>query len=284
MPVKELAPLPNPQYAKHLPFSPPPSKLHVPIQRKKNYSDMYMVKVSSAQKPLAAVQTHPSAGGHWGNESSLSSANDRGPPLFTPRHASVGDEQHTSIMQPNASMSVTWPRSGGGVALTRGTNQITADTSKITGGNKLSQCFIITIIVFSAVHNYVKTSVSRPLSKPRVRNPLNSMKPSNQSTAHRDSPTQLEKEFLSSGNGVSSETGSMPSGWADTSWDEDYFDTIPEDITILNSSLSSSLSSLCAGRVDLEGAREASSEVTFNPCCLLCYILLLFYPGKIAVE
>ncbi len=135
MPVKELAPLPNPQSSKHLPFSPPPvSPSKLPIQRKKNYSDMYMVKVSSTQKPLAAVQPPPNTGGHWGNGgSSLSSANDRGPPLFTSRHASVGDE-HTSIMQPNASMSVTWPRPGGGVALMRGTNQITADTSKITGG------------------------------------------------------------------------------------------------------------------------------------------------------
>ncbi len=123
---------------------------------------------------------------------------------------------------------------------------------------------------FLAAHNYVKTSVSRPLSKPRVRNPLNSMKPpSNQSTAHRDSPTQLEKEFLSSGNG-GSETGSMPTGWADTSWEEEYFTTIPEDITILNSSLSSSLSSLCAGRGDLEGAREASSEVTLIPAAFFC--------------
>ncbi len=62
----------------------------------------------------------------------------------------------------------------------------------------------------------------------------------------------------------------MPTGWADTSWEEEYFTTIPEDITILNSSLSSSLSSLCAGRGDLEGAREASSEVTLIPAVFFC--------------
>ena len=49
--------------------------------------------------------------------------------------ASVSDDQSTTAtIQPNSSMSVTWPRSGGGVALSKVTNQITADTSKITGG------------------------------------------------------------------------------------------------------------------------------------------------------
>ncbi len=132
MPVKELAPLSNPPSPKHLPFNPlseSPSVL--PNPRKKTYSDMYLAKKAS-QKPLAAIQATPSAGGNWGL---LSSANDRVAPLFTPRHASVSDDQSTTAtIQPNSSMSVTWPRSGGGVALSKVTNQITADTSKITGG------------------------------------------------------------------------------------------------------------------------------------------------------
>lgn len=117
------------------------------------------------------------------------------------------------------------------------------------------------LLVHPAVHNPVKTSVSRPLSKPRVRNPLNAIRnqPTNENTTrHRDSPTQLEKEFLSSANGGSEAS----KGWAETSWDEEYFNTIPEDMTLLNSSLSSSLSSLCAGKGDLEGSREVSSEVS----------------------
>ncbi len=111
------------------------------------------------------------------------------------------------------------------------------------------------------VHNSVKTSVSRPLSKPRVRNPLNSIKASNQNTAHRESPTQLEKEFLSSANGASDGV-SVPTEWAENSWDDEYFSTIPEDVTILNQSLSSSLSSLCAGKADLDGTRDISSDVS----------------------
>lgn len=137
MPVKELAPLSNPPSPKHLPFHPPPeSPSALSNPRKKTYSDMYLAKKASSQKPLAAIQPTPSAGGHWGNNvSSLSGANDRGAPLFTPRHSSVSDDHSTST--PNSSMSVTWPHSGGGGALSKVTNQITADTSKITGGKTI---------------------------------------------------------------------------------------------------------------------------------------------------
>ena len=98
-----------------------------------------MAKKASSQKPLpltqslAVVQTPPTSGGHWSNGSSFSGTNERGPPLFPSRHASIGDDQPQTI-HPDASMSVTWPRSGGGVAQMRGTNQISADASKLTGG------------------------------------------------------------------------------------------------------------------------------------------------------
>ncbi len=94
-----------------------------------------------------------------------------------------------------------------------------------------------------------------------MRNPLHSIKASNQSKAHRESPTQLEKEFLSSANGVSDGIN-VPTGWAETSWDDEYFNTIPEDVTILNSSLSSSLSSLCAGKSDIDGTRDITTDVS----------------------
>lgn len=95
----------------------------------------------------------------------------------------------------------------------------------------------------------MKTNVSRPHSKPRVRNPLTSKILKEHATnlssvpKHVDSPTQLEREFLASSNNIS-----VPSSWGDNSWDEEYFKMFPEDTTILNSSLSSSLSSLCASR------------------------------------
>ncbi len=147
MPVKELAPLPNPPSPKHLSFNRPPgSPSALPNPRKKTYSDMYLAKKASSQKPLAAIQPTPSVGGHWGNTGSLSSGNDRGAPLFTPRHSSVSDDHSTaSIMQPNSSMSVTWPHSGS-MALSKVTNQITADTSKLTGGNNNNYYDIIAFL------------------------------------------------------------------------------------------------------------------------------------------
>ena len=117
------------------------------------------------------------------------------------------------------------------------------------------------------MQNSVKTNVSRPLSKPRVRNPLTS-KIKEHSTnlssvpnvpKHTDSPTLLEREFLTSANN----TSGPPTGWGETSWDEEeYFKIFPEDTTILNSSLSSSLSSLCAAR-DVESAKTAG-DVSLN--------------------
>lgn len=114
-----------------------------------------------------------------------------------------------------------------------------------------------------AVQNTVKTSFSRPPSKPRVRNPLTLLK--SHSLGHGNSPplsgsgcpipsigshqrsteaaAQVEQDFLASGGGG----GHMEpaQGWGETSFDEDYFSSIPEDVAQLNSSLSSSLSSLC---------------------------------------
>ena len=118
------------------------------------------------------------------------------------------------------------------------------------------------------VQNSVRTNVSRPLSKPRVRNPLTSkMKEHSANLAsvpkHTDSPTLLEREFLTSANNSSS---GPSAGWGETSWDEEYFKMIPEDTTILNSSLSSSLSSLCAAR-DLESAKTAG-EVSLLITCI----------------
>lgn len=108
------------------------------------------------------------------------------------------------------------------------------------------------------VQSTVKTSFSRPLSKPRVRNPLSSLMPPNQcqtsnsssipsigsSNSQTENAMQVEQDFLASG-------GNSDTSWADNSFDEEYF-SIPEDNTLLNSSLSSSLSSLC-NQKDLEG-------------------------------
>lgn len=140
--MQELAPLPNPlspnlPSPNHLPFTPPPSSpsvLNTP--RKKSYSDMFMTKMAVSHKqPLGAIQPSPSSAGHWVNGGSLFSPNDRGPPLFTPCHPSIRDEQSQTIPL-NASMSVTWPRTGGGGSTTRTrmTNQISVDTNKLTGG------------------------------------------------------------------------------------------------------------------------------------------------------
>ena len=139
MPVKELAPLPNPLSPKHL-FTPPPvSPSSLTTPRQMTYSDMFKAKKASSQKPLpltqslATVQPPTTTGGPWTNGGVLSSTNERAQPLFTSRHASVGEDQSRTV-PPNASMSVTWPRSGGGVSQMKLTNQISADTSKLTGG------------------------------------------------------------------------------------------------------------------------------------------------------
>lgn len=117
------------------------------------------------------------------------------------------------------------------------------------------------------MQNPVKTNVSRPLSKPRVRNPLTSKIKEHSANLgsipkHTDSPTQVEREFLASSNNMG-----IPAGWGDNSWDEDYFKMIPEDTTILNSSLSSSLSSLCASR-ETESAKTTVEVSLFlvNSC------------------
>lgn len=65
------------------------------------------------------------------------------------------------------------------------------------------------------------SSSQRPPSKPRVRNPLTSLKP-------HYSPSQIEKDFLESG-GVA---------------EDDYYSTFPEDVAPLNDSLTSSMVSM----------------------------------------
>jgi len=65
------------------------------------------------------------------------------------------------------------------------------------------------------------------------------------------SAAQVEQDFL---RGVVS----TPHHWMEQSIDEDYF-AIPEDNTILNSSLSASLSSLCNNK---EGEVEVSKTST----------------------
>ena len=127
-------------------------------------------------------------------------------------------------------------------------------------------CYDLCILLV-AVQNAVKTSFSRPPSKPRVRNPLTLLKsqttpghgispplsgssgcpiPSiGSSRGSTDSPTQLERDFLSSGGGNLDQAG--PPTWGEASFDDEYY-MIPEDTIHLDSSLTSSLSSLCAGK------------------------------------
>lgn len=79
--------------------------------------------------------------------------------------------------------------------------------------------------------------MSRPLSKPRVRNPLTSLKQQHQRSP-QDSPTLTEREFLSS------------STWGEN-MEEELYRAIPDDTTLLDSSLSSSLASLCAATAEV---------------------------------
>ena len=118
---------------------------------------------------------------------------------------------------------------------------------------------------------------SRPLSKPRVRNPLTSLKTQNQgqgispplpgslepipnigsSHERTDSPTQVEQDFLALGS-----NSDVSPSWGESSFDEEYYKyLIPEDTTLLNNSLSCSLASLCGHR-DLESAGTAVPDVS----------------------
>lgn len=210
-----------------------------------------------------------------------------------------------------SSMSMTWPRAnlslGGnppprmssvppilgntlsGVGLSsvpllslKGPVQINADALLVADGEVLAssingqfQSFMIFFIY--TVQNSVKTSFSRPLSKPRVRNPLSSLKLPSQRCAISPNPSSIpsigtsnnqmensvkvEQDFLtSSGNSDNS-----PPQWADRSFDEEYF-SIPEDNTLLNCSLSSSLSSLCNHK-DLDGDVSPPLGRLSRPLC-----------------
>ena len=129
----------------------------------------------------------------------------------------------------------------------------------------------------------VKTSFSRPPSKPRVRNPLPLLKshsqgqgispplssyahppiPSIGNKASTDSPTQVEKDFLAKGGA----TATPPPNWGEGSQDEDYFVMIPEDTTILDQSLSTSLASICGlpGNKDGETSSDLSVSLSVWP-------------------
>ena len=85
--------------------------------------------------------------------------------------------------------------------------------------------------------------MSRPLSKPRVRNPLTLLKQQHHRSP-QDSPTLTEREFLSS---------SVFSSWGEN-MEEELYRAIPDDTTVLDSSLSSSLTSLCAATAEIESA------------------------------
>jgi hypothetical protein len=76
------------------------------------------------------------------------------------------------------------------------------------------------------------------------------------SIGNKDSPTQLEKDFLAMGG----TNATPPPNWGEGSQDEDFFAMIPEDTTILDSSLSSSLSSICGppGTKDAENGSEVT--------------------------
>ena len=138
-----------------------------------------------------------------------------------------------------------------------------------------------TICIFFTVQSTVKTSFSRPPSKPRVRNPLTSLKSHGQgqgispplsgvgcpipsigaTNKSLDSPTALEKEFLLSGGSIDiAGKGSASWGEGGGAGEEEYF-MIPEDTAILDSSLTSSLSSLC-GMKDLEASPDVSELMT----------------------
>lgn len=83
------------------------------------------------------------------------------------------------------------------------------------------------------------SSSQRPFSKPRVRNPLTSLKPN---PAHLSS-FQVEKEFLESGGGA----------------EEDYYSTFPEDVVPLNESLTTSMVSMYK---DMETPKAASDNLS----------------------
>lgn len=168
---KELAPLTTSlTTSTNHPLSTSPTNA-LPTPRKKSYSDMYQAKIgqtSVSHKSLSHTNSHPPTtytlaavqptnglGGLASYRNSLGSlgspikSSDKGVPLFTPRQTpSLPSEDLTYTQQsyspttsgmalnPNTSMSVTWPRSGGGGTLTKATNQISADVSKVTGGGK----------------------------------------------------------------------------------------------------------------------------------------------------
>ena len=85
------------------------------------------------------------------------------------------------------------------------------------------------------------SSSQRPPSKPRVRNPLSSLKPN---PAHL-SPSQIEKEYLESVGGA----------------EEEYYSTFPEDVVPLNESLTSSMVSMYKELDTPKGAPDNLSHI-----------------------
>ena len=98
----------------------------------------------------------------------------------------------------------------------------------------------------------------RPLSKPRVRNPitlLTQKQQHQQPAVPRLSPTQLEQEFLLSSGASAAAMETGPTPWTGEGLDEEEYYTIPEDTAVLDSSLSSSLCSLYGISRELDTAK-----------------------------
>ena len=151
--------------------------------------------------------------------------------------------------------------------------------------NAVYVLIVVSCLVFiypfllTPVNDSVRTSMSRPLSKPRVRNPLTSLKKRKEKQEQQEmqqlqqlqqkkkeqeeqTASQIEKEFLN-GGGESSGGGATGTGKANNEEEDDI--VIPEDTSILNHSLSSSLSSIY-GVKELDSLR--GSEVRYVCACM----------------
>lgn len=67
--------------------------------------------------------------------------------------------------------------------------------------------------------------------------------------------------------GASDPTHLTPSGWGEGSIEEEFFVLIPEDTAQLNSSLSSSLASICREQLDSAGASSEVNPVSHSWDC-----------------
>ena len=139
----------------------------------------------------------------------------------------------------------------------------------MTSGQLYREIMLPSSQFYRAVQGSVRTNVIRPLSKPRVRNPITSLAQKQQQQQQlqavpRHSPTQLEQEFLLSSDAAATAAAALetgPTSWMGEGLDEEEYYTIPEDTAVLDSSLSSSLCSLYGNSRDLDTAKakEVSS-------------------------